>query len=215
MPFVRKIEIETGIIGIWKITESADSLFAAFQFSENEDTEFNKFIIDKRRIEYLATRLLLQQLLNKKNEIVHEKSGRPLIKNSNLNISISHSADFVVIFISNHSIGIDVENVNRKIDRVTNRFLHPDELAWVKKSGNLQSLKILLWCAKEAIFKCSCQAGVQFDTQIYVSPFDFEKSNFFKGKLTTINGEENFNMWYFHEQNNIAVYCVEVKRNKL
>jgi hypothetical protein len=44
MPFVKKIAVENGIIGIWEITESAGSLISIFQFSENEKNEFKKFI---------------------------------------------------------------------------------------------------------------------------------------------------------------------------
>ncbi|HSO87636.1 MAG TPA: 4'-phosphopantetheinyl transferase superfamily protein [Draconibacterium sp.] len=209
MPFVKKIEVKKGILGIWEITESAESLSSTFHFSENEEVEYHKFKGEKRQVEYLATRLLLQQLLNKKTEITYLKSGRPVLKDSSLQISISHSAQLVTIVISNDLVGIDVENVNRQIDRVTKRFLHPEESGWIEKSENRQFLKILFWCAKEAIFKCSCQAGVQFDTQIFIPPFDFGKTDYFKGKLTSANEVENYNLWYFYFQNNMIVHCVE------
>jgi phosphopantetheinyl transferase len=209
MPFVKKIEVKKGILGIWEITESAESLSSTFHFSENEEVEYQKFKGEKRQVEYLATRLLLQQLLNKKTEITYLKSGRPVLKDSSLQISISHSAQLVTIVISNDLVGIDVENVNRQIDRVTKRFLHPEESGWIEKSENRQFLKILFWCAKEAIFKCSCQAGVQFDTQIFIPPFDFGKTDYFKGKLTSANEVENYNLWYFYFQNNMIVHCVE------
>jgi 4'-phosphopantetheinyl transferase len=210
MPFVKKIEIKNGILGIWEMTESAESLSSSFHFSEKEEVEFQKFKSEKRKVEFLATRLLLQQLLNIKTEIAYQKSGRPELKNSLLQISVSHSAQLVTIVISNNSVGIDVENVTRQIDRVTKRFLHPEELAWIEKSENGQFLKILFWCAKEAIFKCSCQSGVQFDTQIFISPFEFGKTDFFNGKLIAANGIENYNLWYFYFQNNMIVHCVEV-----
>ncbi len=215
MPFIKKIEVENGILGIWEIAESASSLLIDFQFSEDEKAEYDKFIIEKRRVEYLATRLLIQKLLTDKSEITHEKSGRPIIINSNQNISISHSAELVVIFISNDSVGIDVENVTRNIDKVTHRFLHHKEMDWAEKSENHQIAKILLWCAKEAIFKCSKQAGVQFDTQIFIPPFEIEKTDCFIGKLICEKGSENFNLRYFYFRNNIIVYCVEVKNNGL
>jgi len=215
MPFVKKIEVENGIIGIWELTEPVDSLIIAFQFSENEEAEFKKFLLKKRQSEYLATRLLLQQLLGEKTEITYQKSGRPQIKNGILNISISHSADLVVIFISDKSAGIDVEKVNRNIEPVAKRFLNKKELAWIEKSGNIKDLMILYWGAKEAIFKCSNHAGVQFDTQIFISPFEFGMTNFFKGTLTNEKGEETYNLWYFYFQNNIIVYCVEEQNNSL
>jgi phosphopantetheinyl transferase (holo-ACP synthase) len=212
MPFFKKIEVENGIIGIWEITESAGLLISAFNFSEEEEIEFQKFKGEKRQKEYLITRLLLQHLLSEKTEIAYQKSGRPQIKNSSKHISISHSAEFVAIFISNDLAGIDVENINRNIDRVTKRFLHPDELAWIEKSDNRQISKMICWCAKEAIFKCSCESGVQFDKQIFIPRFEIGKTDFFNGRLITANGEENYNLWYFYFGNNMIVYCVEVRK---
>ncbi len=211
MPFVKKIEVEKGVIGLWKLTESTESLISSFQFSENEEAEFKRFKGEKRQKEYLSTRLLLQQMLNAKTEITYQKSGRPRLKGSVQNISISHSADFVAIFISNELVGIDVENANRNIDRVTKRFLNTKELEWIEKSENRQMLKTIFWCAKEAIFKCSNQEGVRFDTQIFIPPFEIVKTDTFKGTLTSERGEEKYNLCYFHFQSNIIVYCVEVK----
>jgi len=215
MPFVKKIETENGIIGIWEITESAGSLISAFKFSENEKNEFKKFIGEKRQKEYLATRLLLQNILGQKTEVIYLESRRPLLKNSNLNISISHSSDFVTVFISNELCGIDVENVYRNIDRVTKRFLHREELAWIENSNQRQMLKIIHWGAKEAIFKCSCETGIQFDKQIFITPFEIGKTDFFSGKLTAKNRDVQYILRYFNFGNNMVVYCVEDKKNNL
>lgn len=211
MPFVKKIEISNGILGIWEISEPADELRAAFQFSESEKTEFERFILEKRQVEYLATRLLLQILLNGKNEITYDNSGCPKLKNVNRQISISHSAELVTILISDKPSGIDTENIHRNISRITNRFLHPEELEWAENQENPQTAKILLWSAKEAIFKCTKQSGIQFDTQIFIFPFNMNNSDCFSGILTGKSGEEHFRLWYFYYKNNIIVYCVEVE----
>ena len=210
MPFIKKIEVENGVLGIWGLTESVDSLISVFHFSVNEKTEFQKFMLKKRQTEFLSTRLLLQQLLGEKTEISYQESGRPQIKNSAKNISISHSADLVAIFISNNLIGVDVEIASRNIDKVVNRFLHPRELEWIAEAENKQFLKMLFWCAKEAIYKCACHPGIQFDTQIFIFPFEYSKTDVFKGKVTFQNIEKNYNLWYFKYENNIVVYCVEV-----
>ena len=211
MPLLKKIEVENGVLGIWRLTESVDSLIACFHFSENEKTEFNKFKFKKRQTEYLATRLLLEKLQGKKTEIIYQKSGRPQLKDSAKNISISHSSDLVVVFISNKLTGVDAENANRNIDKVVNRFLHPKEMDWIEKSGNPQFLKILLWCAKEAVYKCACQTGIRFDTQIFISPFEYSKTNIFQGNILFQNQEKNYRMCFVNCENNIVVYCVEIE----
>lgn len=211
MPFLKKIEVENGILGIWGLTESVDSLIAAFHFSVNEETEFKKFQLKKRQSEYLSARLLLHELLGEKTEIIYQESGRPQLKDSTQNISISHSSDLLAVFVSDYLPGIDVEIANRNIDKVVSRFLHPKELEWTEKSENRQFLRILLWCAKEAIYKCACHPGIQFDTQIFIHPFEYEKTDVFKGRTIAQNKEKNYNLSYFKFENNIVVYCVEVK----
>ncbi len=209
MPFIRKTEVEQGVIGIWELKEKADNLIDIFAFTEHETVEFSRFIGEKRKKEYLATRLLLQHLLGEKAEIVYQQSGKPGVKDSSLNISISHSADFVVLFLSNVLGGIDIENADRNTDRAAKRFLHQKEMEWIGKSEDQQFLKILFWCAKEAIFKCSLHSGIQFNSQIYIEPFDFRQTHIFCGKLKISDVEVKYNLHYFQIQNNIMVYCVE------
>ncbi|KAF0235222.1 MAG: siderophore biosynthesis regulatory [Prolixibacteraceae bacterium] len=211
MPFLKKIVTENGVIGIWKITEPAGSLISAFQFSENKKTVFQNFKGERRQKEYLATRLLLQNILGEEAEVIYHESGKPLLKNSTLNISISHSSDYVVVFVSKEMCGIDIENEDRNIDLVTKRFLHTEELAWIEKSNQRQMLKIMHWCAKEAIFKCSCETGVRFDTQIFITPFEIGKAEFFSGKLTAGNRVVQYILRHFNVGDNMVVYCIEDK----
>jgi phosphopantetheinyl transferase len=173
--------------------------------------EFEKFALKKRQVEYLATRLLLQHLMGEKTEIIYQSTGRPQIKNSTQNISISHSSNLVAIVISGRMVGIDVEIADRDIDKVVGRFLNPKELIWIEKSIHPRFLKMLFWCAKEAIYKCACRPGVQFDTQIFIPPFDFENTNQFNGELTLQNRAATYKLQYSNHENNILVYCVEVK----
>jgi hypothetical protein len=71
---------------------------------------------------------------------------------------------------------------------------------------------MLHWCAKEAIFKCSRQHGIQFDEQIKIEPFDAENETFFSGTLYTANTTENFNLQLMEFKNNIIVFCVEIEK---
>ncbi len=210
MPFVKKIDTEIGVLGIWELTEPPSSLLSAFNFSETERIEFGKIKFEKRKTEYLATRLLLECLLNEKTEIVYLSSGKPTLKNNPLNISISHSANLVAILISAHKIGIDVEIENRPIDKVVHRFLSQTEMLDVQNSMNEQKTKIIYWGAKESIFKTTDFNGVKFDRQISISPFNLEPEGCFSGKLTMEEVEESYKIWYFSYQNNSIVYCVEV-----
>lgn len=209
MPFSKKIETNNGILGIWELTETAEQLSSVFQFSEIEKNEFSRINFSKRKIEYLATRLLLQNLLNEKVEIVYKKSGKPTLKNKLLNISISHSADLAAVYISEKNNGIDVEQLHRNIDRVANRFLNELEMRDVENCKNPQMAKILYWGAKESIFKCTALHGVLFDKQIHIPAFNIENEGCFSGELISELKIEKFNLCYFQYKNNMVVYCVE------
>ena len=87
MPFIKKISSEAGILGIWELLETVESLLEIFCFSEKEQSEFNKINIDKRRIEYLSVRLLLEKLLNFKPDIIYNEQGKPRLTNYHQNIS--------------------------------------------------------------------------------------------------------------------------------
>jgi len=206
MPIIDKKITEAGILGIWKLTESATDLISQFQFSEIEKEKFDKIKIERRKIEYLATRLLLENLLDKKPEIIYLESGKPELKNIQKNISISHSSNFVVTLVSEKNIGIDIENTQRDIKKIASRFLCEEELNYIQKMADPQTATILYWSAKEAIFKCTDEDRILFSKQIFIQPFKIETMGNFKA---TLNKNTRYKLWYFFIENNVVVYCVE------
>jgi len=207
MPFLKEIKTEAGLLGIWKLSESSEKLEKDFDFSLNEKKEYSRIRWEKRKTEYLATRVLTHSLLGFKPSIIYEKSGKPVLHNSGLNISISHSAELVTVILSEKNVGIDVENTERNINRVAKRFLHKNELNHISKLGNPQAAKILYWSAKEAIFKCSDLVGIEFNQQIIIDSFEIKEEGSFTG---TINNDVPYSLWYFFLENNVIVFCVEV-----
>ncbi|QGY42432.1 4'-phosphopantetheinyl transferase superfamily protein [Maribellus comscasis] len=209
MAFAKRIEQTDGVVGIWEITEELDVLYRQIHFSEKERKEFEMFSSIRRKKEFIAVRLLLQKLLGKKAEILYEDSGRPLLKNSTTNLSISHSGDLAVVFLSKKRIGIDVEDSKRKIENIAQRFLHEKEKSFVKDCGNPQKATILLWCAKEAIFKCSEKQGIDFRSEIFIPPFALLKEKKFKGEKVRENENITYQLQHFEYKNNVIVFCVE------
>ncbi len=206
MPLVEKITTESGLLGIWKITESASELVTNFQFTLSEKEEFGKIKAEKRKIEFLSVRLLLKELIGKKQEIQYLQTGKPELKTRKQNISISHSANFVVILLSDKKIGIDVEDTRRNVEKIVTRFLHNDELQQIQNTNNQQVAKILYWGAKEAVFKCTNKQNVEFKKQIIIDPFSLKE----EGKFTaTLNKTIRYKLWYKMVENNVIVSCVE------
>jgi len=213
MPFAKKIDLEFGQIGIWDINETVNALSSAYLFTEKEVHEFEILRSERRQIEYLSTRLLLQRILNQKALIHYTDKGKPYLRNQNTKLSISHCKDTVTLIVSNRDVGIDVEQVQRNIDRVAKRFLHPDEISHIQSLKDQQTAKIIYWGAKEAIFKCADLHGVQFNEQIYIYPFQINTEGHFSGRLSSPSGTQEFTLGYLLYQNNAIVYCVEQERN--
>ena len=101
--------------------------------SETEKAEYTRLKIEKRKTEYLATRLLLKELTGTKQTIIYNKWGKPELYNNKLNLSISHSASVAAIIISESKVGIDVEDIERNVEKVETRFLSDKELNEIKK----------------------------------------------------------------------------------
>jgi phosphopantetheine--protein transferase-like protein len=77
-----------------------------------------------------------------------------------------------VIVSKDHRVGIDVELVTPKVEKVKRKFLSNEELSNIQHSTfNIQHLT-LLWCCKEAVFKWYGNGGVDFKDHILIKPFD-------------------------------------------
>lgn len=210
MPFLKKTETTAGTIGIWLLSETSSELFPLVELSNSEKTFFNALKNERRRKEYLAVRALLKKLTGADVNITYQKSGRPKLKNHLANISISHSADMAVVMISEKYIGIDVENIHRKISHITRRFLSPAEMQQVEQIPDKQLMQIIYWSAKEAIFKCTTEENIQFNRQINIKPFNLKEEGKFSAELTSGEHKSHFELGYFLVENNVVVYCVEL-----
>lgn len=180
------------MLSVWQITETSDELLSFFTAEEIEDTAFQKFSYEKRKAEWLATRALIKQMIGPFFQISYTESGKPLLYHPVYShISISHSRDFVAVFIHEHqAVGIDIESINRNYAPITKRYLSEAEL---KQVNEIPLLQCIYWCAKEAVFKLVDDKGVDFRKQIQVIDFDPELDTFF-ARFSAGNKECNFQL---------------------
>jgi phosphopantetheinyl transferase len=69
-------------------------------------------------------------------------------------------------------VGIDIEQVNQKVERIAHKFLRPAEQAFIEPATKIQQLYVC-WCVKEAVYKCYGQKEVSFLENIAIEPFNF------------------------------------------
>lgn len=123
-----------------------------------------------RRSEWFAARFslftLLQQLGSSAKLVMHPVHGYPELQesnpktNSNLFTSWSHSDDFVAVVVGKSPVGVDVEPVNRSVEKVRERIATDEEFAKFETNplvieGQAIPTSLALWCAKEAVAKAS------------------------------------------------------------
>lgn len=159
MPKIQNVLIESSSfikIGLWRITEGQDELLAIGTNCQYlEDIQNIKSQV--RRLEYLATRALLQDMIGNTAEIRHYSSGKPYLTDGR-NISISHTKEYVAVAVSDdYNVALDIEYVSDRVCRVANRFLRDDELA----ETTIQ--KLLVWCAKETLYKLHSEDELVFE----------------------------------------------------
>ncbi len=205
-----KKEFSNGVIlGIWKIQEDISTLSKSYESllpTEEDLTGFNKISREKRQKEWICTRLLLNQLSDKKFDIIYNEDGKPIILNSNYNISITHSKDIVAVIISEEfKLGIDIEYISNRIENISQRFLSKNELEVIDKENRLEHL-YLYWSAKEALYKLYSKKYLEFNTNIIIHPFEQKKEGTFNGEIITKNFKGEYLLNYCKFENYILVW---------
>ncbi len=172
MPLFYQQDINlTTRLGVWKIEET-ESFFLDRVPLTREITHPHK------RLQHLAGRYLLPFLFpdfpNAAIEIADTR--KPFLPDEQYHFSISHCGSYAAAIVSSNSrVGIDIENITPRVERIKHKFLHADELAWVHiHPAALQiPLLTLLWSAKEAMFKWWGRGDVDFSEVLRLHPFTF------------------------------------------
>lgn len=182
--YQRQLDDKTAF-AIWKIEESADDLYSRLQLNGQEKAYVESLNNGKRNLHWLSTRVLLREMLNtgKYIDCRVDEHGKPFLANFPHQISLSHSFDYAAVMISEDKpVGIDIELVKEKIERIENKFLCDDEIAFIDPAHRIDHLYIC-WCAKEAVYKLQGKRNVSFKDHIRLQPFPYAKQGEFPAIL--------------------------------
>ena len=190
MGILKKIEKNNCIIAIWDLQESLEELMQ--QFIKISIPDFNN---EKRKKEYLASRLLLKDIAPN-TKITYNEYSAPGLENGE-HISISHSKNLVAIIISKQKVGLDIEKISEKPLRLSSRFISDNT------HQNLTKEKAtLIWCCKEAIYKWYQKGNIDFIKDIKLHNFEIAE----KGILTAEFKTERLFLNYQKINNHYLVY---------
>ena len=167
-------------LGLWHLTEAPADLWPQLADAPAYASLLPARAAGPRQAQWLAGRRLVQQLLRAAAPgrplplLQNEASGRPFLVGPGPvpAVSLSHSGEWVAALLAapGAAVGIDVEAVRDKAQRLARKFLTDEELtvtehltaptaAFATAPAELFSL---LWSAKETLYKLAGQRGIIF-----------------------------------------------------
>lgn len=197
MPFFRKIESRKGWGGIWKITESFDELCGMLPQGDFHREQASHYASPRRKMEYLAVRMLAYALIGEDRPIGYQASGRPYFRDKRLQLSISHTFGYAaVLFSEGYEAGIDIEAFSDRVVRLKDRLIGPEE----KADSTYEML--LHWSAKEAVFKILDEDGIDFRRDLTVEGLHCPSS------ALRPDGEGDFSLFYHLQDGKAGMFPV-------
>ena len=195
-------------VGVWKITESEAELRTMTSIPSDELEEISYIKNESLRKQRLAVRALLDAMFEEKVYLSHHDNGKPYIENNAINISITHTDQYVAVILNEEDeVGIDCESLNRDFSAVEQKALSAEEIGDLEDEQKNEQLAIY-WCAKEAIFKLTSQYDVDFAEQIQIDGFRYRNEGELSATFTDKDGyEQELNLYYFTFDRHVLV-CV-------
>jgi 4'-phosphopantetheinyl transferase len=168
------------LLGLWYLTEAPAALWPQLLDAPAYAPLLPARADGPRQAQWLAGRLLVQHLLSSfipagepPAALRNDENGRPFLAGPKQPaVSLSHSGEWVAALLAppGTALGIDVEVVRDKAQRIARKFLNEHELADLKHITLADSVPTtaplelfsLLWSAKETLYKLAGQRGILF-----------------------------------------------------
>jgi phosphopantetheinyl transferase len=210
MPLLFNKEHEDGEyqIAVWDTVEDTSFFLDKLKLNTQQLSNLDNMKPHRKR-EWLSSRMLLQHLLKTPDFILcKDECGKPFLKNSDLNISISHSNEKAAVIVSKHLVGIDIQRSEEKIIRIKQKFISENELATIDESHEHDSYQIF-WGAKEAMYKGYGKRELNFNKHMHVYPFKCFKNQLeLKGWVDKGASIQNYNIYTDRLDNYYLVFAV-------
>ena len=197
------------ILGLWEITESLEWLLSNVNLSKTELKHFQHFRVVERKNQWLAYRHLLKEMVKGEHlRIEYNKTGKPLISDSHLHVSVSHSGCYAAAIIHKQKpVGIDIERVSTRILKVEDRFLNDTERANLNPDQKLDKLCIY-WCAKEALYKMHGQKAIDFKEHLLIDHFPVHQQGELKGMIQKEDFKQSYKLQFMRIDDYYMVYVM-------
>ena len=171
-------------IYVWEITLHSSDLATNPLLNSEDIISAGNIKNEKRKKEFLSSRIALKKIFNKDLELKHLKSGRPNIDEAEY-ISISHSSNFLAIAFGKENIGIDIEKPQNRMLKMMPKILSEKEQLEFSKTPSID-LACKLWGTKEAILKHIGNKNLNYKNDINVEYISSGKAKYLTTKFNVV-----------------------------
>ncbi len=164
------------LVKVSRIDKTAEEYEAQLEYKEYYAAKVANLRPDsRRRLEILATRCLLKEMLDGEQIVSYDEYGAPSLTGSGQYVSISHTDGYVAVIIAGKPVGIDIERRGRRVERVRSKFMQPAEDQLVGATPDPVLSMHLIWSAKETVFKYLGQQYYDLQRLTCVTNIDFDR----------------------------------------
>ena len=168
----------------------------------DEREQLDLLLNENRKVEFLGVRRLRNES-KLPSPIFYTETRKPYLDQKlNAFISISHSKKFCAFGFSSHEIGIDIEEMSPRIERIATRFVSSVEMSLISEDKILDLTK--LWTMKEAMFKLNNRAGIEFKSELII---EGKTDEIYFGKMLGEKGWERVKLECFQLGNLVISTC--------
>jgi 4'-phosphopantetheinyl transferase len=209
MPLLQFFTSGNAAIGLWEISESEKELLALTEL-EAVKTNAAELKNQVRRTEFLASRILLQEVQKKLNLPVElpfkDDNGCPCLQQCNHKISLSHTTGMAAVIVTaGKAAGIDLEPTREQILKLAPKFLSEEEL---QEAKNDVLYTTICWSIKETIYKLYSKKKLLFAKHMRVHAFGPDpKGGTAFATLSVNNTTETYPIEYRLVNNLVLTWC--------
>lgn len=201
---------KNGELAVWHITEPAEVLYQKLQLNTAEKAFYDSLQSSKRNMHWLGSRVLLRTLLNTTEYIDCQLDGnnKPYLVNFPYEISISHSNDYAAVIIyKEKAVGVDIEKMSDKIERISKRFLSEKELSTISSLNRIEHLYVC-WGIKETLFKLYGKGNLPFIDGIQIDEFIYKENGIVNARISLPNFNQEYKIEYLKLGEYMLTWCV-------
>src|SRR5580698_6136751 len=115
-----------GALALWQIDENENWFSSQLIFTDENKTELAKISHPRRRMQWLACRLMLQKLFPETMRVYKSSAGKPSSKHAH--IALAHTRNLAAVLVHpTLACGADVELMETKIGLIAHKFVSGQE----------------------------------------------------------------------------------------